>query len=121
VAAIAQWAIARAATPAAGERRVIEISDGAVRHNVPLDEIESVAAAGNYVEIDWRGRSLLHRATLAGVENDLAGQGFVRIHRSRLVRRAAIRRVETRQSGDFEVELDSGVRLKGSRRYRAGL
>ena len=116
IAAVAQWAIARAATPAE-ERRTIEVTDGAVRHNVPVAEIESVAAAGNYVEIGWPLRPLLHRATLVSVEQML-GAGFVRIHRGRLVRRDAVRRIATEKSGDFIVVLASGAEVRGSRRYR---
>jgi hypothetical protein len=122
--ALIQWIVARAAqsgrTPPPEEAALL-VPEGAVTHRIPLAEIEQVTAAGNYVELAWRGRTLLHRATLAALEAELGAHGFVRIHRSRLVRRAAIRRIETRQSGDFEVELASGGRAKGSRRYRAGL
>jgi len=100
---------------------VLEVADGAVTHRVPVAEIDHVSAAGNYVELAWGGRTLLHRATLAAVEGKLAGHGFARIHRSRLVRLAAVRAVHGMQSGDFEVELASGERLRGSRRYRDGL
>jgi len=54
---------------------------------------------------------------LSAVEAEL-GDAFLRIHRGRLVRRAAIRRIETDKSGDFTVELASGASLRGSRRYR---
>jgi hypothetical protein len=119
MAAIAQWLLARAAIPpaAATDRPVLTIADGAVTHQVPVDQIAHVTAAGNYVEIAWAPRTLLHRATLAGVAQEL-GAGFVQIHRSRLVRRAAIRRIETDRSGDFTVVLEDGTELKGSRRYR---
>jgi hypothetical protein len=118
IALVAQWLIARAATPEiAAPRRTLEVNDGAVKHNVPLDEIESISAAGNYVEIGWAPRTLLHRATLASVEAEL-GDAFVRIHRGRLVRRDAVRRIETDKSGDFTVELASGASVRGSRRYR---
>jgi DNA-binding LytR/AlgR family response regulator len=123
IAAIVQWLLARAVTPAAvpdAVPRTLVVPDGAVTHQVPVDEIDHVAAAGNYVEIAWGGRILLHRATLAAVEEAL-GAGFARIHRGRLVRRAAIRRIETDRSGDFTVALEDGVTLRGSRRYRAGL
>lgn len=109
--------MARAPGP---EPRFLAVSDGSVTHRVPVDEIEHVAAAGNYVELAANGRVLLHRATLASIESEL-GPGFVRIHRSRLVRQNAIRRVETNQAGDFEAVLASGARLKGSRRYRAAV
>lgn len=118
IALVAQWLIARAATPESiAPRRTLEVNDGAVKHNVPLDEIESISAAGNYVEIGWAPRTLLHRATLASVEAEL-GDAFVRIHRGRLVRRDAVRRIETDKSGDFTVELASGASVRGSRRYR---
>ncbi|WP_257551433.1 LytTR family DNA-binding domain-containing protein [Sphingopyxis sp. DBS4] len=88
---------------------------------MPVDEIEHVAAAANYVEITWRGQTLLHRATLTAIESELAAAGFVRIHRSRLVRRDAVRRVVTLKSGDFDVEMASGAMLRGSRRYRGNV
>lgn len=97
---------------------VIDVRDGAVTHRLPMAEIDLVESAGNYVELHWRGRTLLHRVTLAEMEAQLAPHGFARIHRTRLVRRAAIRRVETRQSGDFDVTLENGAVVKGSRRYR---
>lgn len=118
--ALAQWLIARAGTELAAEPgppRTLAVADGAVSHHVPIDEIESIASAGNYVEIAWGPRTLLHRATLSAVEAEL-GDAFLRIHRGRLVRRAAIRRIETDKSGDFTVELASGASLRGSRRYR---
>ena len=120
IAGVAQWLIARAATPpseAPQRPRTLAVADGAVTHLVPVEEIESIASAGNYVEIVWGKRTLLHRATLAAVEAEL-GDAFLRIHRGRLVRRSAIRRIETDKSGDFTVELASGARLRGSRRYR---
>lgn len=122
--AVGQHLLARAgeAEPLSAEpgEPVLRVPDGPVTRHIPAGEIEHVAAAGNYVELDWRGRALLHRATLAAVEAEL-GDRFVRIHRGRLVRRDAVRAVAVNQAGDFEVELASGARLKGSRRYRAGV
>lgn len=122
--AAAQWLLKRADEPAAPAMPdtpvTLAVADGSVTHHVPLDEIEQIASAGNYVEISWGTRTLLHRATLAAVEAEL-GPGFVRVHRSRLVRRAAIRRIETDRSGDFAMTLASGAVARGSRRFRAAL
>lgn len=116
-----QWSVRAkspvAATPASP---MLEVGDGATRHRVPVDEITWIEAAGNYVALHWQGRSLLHRSTLAALEHDL-GAGFARIHRSRLVRRDAVRRIDGSQSGDFTVVLVDGTELRGSRRYREGL
>jgi DNA-binding LytR/AlgR family response regulator len=116
--ALIQWLVPRRGESApTTERPMLAVRDGAVVHRIPIDEIDHITSAANYVEIRWRGRALLHRATLASVEAALAGQGFVRIHRTRLVRRGAIRRIAGNQSGDYEVVLESGEALKGSRRY----
>lgn len=97
------------------------MQDGPATHFVPLGEIEQASAAGNYVEIAWRGRTLLHRTTLTALEQAWAPHGFVRIHRGALVRAASVARIETLKSGDFTVELSSGALARGSRRYRAAL
>ena len=108
--------------PAAAERPgAIEVRDGARRHFVPLTEVAFIEAAGNYVELH-RGRTpILHRAPLAEMERQLQGQGFVRIHRSRLVQRAQIVEVDSKPSGDYVVRLADGRELAGSRRYRRPL
>ena len=96
----------------------IEVRDGARRLFVPVSDILWVEAAGNYVELHRASAPVLHRAALADMERRLTGEGFVRIHRSRLVRRDAIVSVETKSSGDFAVRLASGQVLAGSRRFR---
>lgn len=97
----------------------IEVRDGSRRLFVRLEDILWVEAAGNYVELHAGAGPVLHRASLAEMERRLAGAGFVRIHRSRLVRRAAIASVDSRASGDFMVQLVTGETLAGSRRFRA--
>lgn len=101
--------------------QVLEVRDGARRHFVPLAEVTWIEAAGNYVELHRGEAGLLHRASLADMERRLEGAGFVRIHRSRLVRREAVAAVESRPTGDFVVRLRDGRELAGSRRYRRPL
>ncbi|HLZ77374.1 LytTR family DNA-binding domain-containing protein [Phenylobacterium sp.] len=97
---------------------VLEVRDGARRHFVPLAEVVWVEAAGNYVELHRGGAGLLHRASLSEMERRLHTAGFVRIHRSRLVRRQAVAAIESKPTGDFTVRLTDGRELAGSRRYR---
>jgi hypothetical protein len=116
------WRLLRAGPEAVGgSPEVLEVRDGARRHFVPLAEVVWVEAAGNYVELHRGGGGLLHRASLAEMERRLQGAGFVRIHRSRLVRRDAVAAVESRPTGDFIVRLRDGRELAGSRRYRRPL
>ena len=96
----------------------LEVRDGSRTVRLLPADIEWAQAAGNYVELFGAFGALLHRRTLAALEGELAPYGFRRIHRARIVRTGAVRAIEARPSGDFEVVLASGVRLAGSRRYR---
>ncbi|HEX8574041.1 MAG TPA: LytTR family DNA-binding domain-containing protein [Allosphingosinicella sp.] len=109
------------AAPAPGEDFRLEVRDGSRTSWLAPEDIEWAQAAGNYVELHGRFGARLHRETLAALEATLAPHGFRRIHRSRLVRAAAVREVETKASGDFELTLESGERLAGSRRFRTRL
>lgn len=101
--------------------RRLEIRDGARRVWLDPAEILWAEAAGNYVELYLAERSWLQRQTLAALEEQLADQGFVRIHRSRLVNRHRVRGMTSNDSGDFTVTLDDGRQIAGGRRWRDAL
>ena len=79
-------------------------------------QIDWVRAAGNYVELRASGRTIVHRGSISATERALAGHGFVRIHRSTLVRRDRIARVRPN-----DIILTDGTNLKVGKRYRAAL
>ena len=79
-------------------------------------QIDWVRAAGNYVELRANGRTIVHRSSIGAVEHALAGHGFVRIHRSTLVRSDRIARVRPQ-----DVILRDGTHLRVGNRYRAAL
>ena len=79
-------------------------------------QIDWVRAAGNYVELRSGGRTIVHRASIGAAERDLADHGFVRIHRSILVRRDRIARIRPQ-----DVVLVDGTQLKIGKRYRSDL
>jgi DNA-binding LytR/AlgR family response regulator len=79
-------------------------------------QIDWIRAAGNYVELRANGRTIVHRSSIRATEQALAGHGFVRIHRSTLVRRDRIARVRPQ-----DVVLHDGTHLKVGNRYRASL
>ncbi len=99
----------------------IEIRDGGRTFFLAPAEIVLVEAAGNYVEIHTADKTHLVRGALSGFEAQLAGHGFVRVHRARLVNRARIRAWKPTPSGDLELTLDDGRSVAASRRYRAAL
>lgn len=110
-----------AAAGSVAEPALIEVRDGSRVVKLRPDEIDWVSAAGNYVELHGAFGSELARRTLADLEAELAPHGFARIHRSRLVRRAAVEIIATHKSGDFTVTLRSGTVIAGSRRFRQNL
>ncbi|MBA4220047.1 MAG: DNA-binding protein [Methylobacterium sp.] len=98
------------------------LRDGTVDLRLEPAEIVAVVSAGNYVEYCLAsGKRHLIRATLQAEEERLRPLGFSRIHRTRLVNAARIRRIAGKPSGDFDVEMDTGESFSGSRRYRDGL
>ena len=83
---------------------------------LPPEQVDWISAAGNYVELRGNGRIVLHRAPLSQVQVELERHGFVRIHRSILVRRERIARVRPN-----DVILHDGTSLKTGKRYRSTL
>jgi hypothetical protein len=93
------------------------------RHGVErmaLDEIEYVDAQGNYARlVTAKGRYLI-RETMARLETRL-GSGFLRVHRSVIVRLDAIEHVRVAGNGGCWVQLKSGARLRAGRSYRQAI
>lgn len=79
-------------------------------------QIDWIRAAGNYVEVRAAGRTVVERASIGSLEREFATHGFVRIHRSLLVRRDCIARVRRK-----DVVLHDGTHLPLGKRYRASL
>ncbi|MFN3945748.1 MAG: LytR/AlgR family response regulator transcription factor [Allosphingosinicella sp.] len=88
---------------------------------VPIDRIEHVEVAGHYLCLHADGDVHLLREPLAAFAERLRPAGFVRVHRSALVRAGAVRALVERRNGDAEAELASGARIPVSRTYRAEL
>jgi two-component system, LytTR family, response regulator len=102
--------------PAASGRLMIK-SSGRMMF-LPLDEIDAVESAGNYVRLHSGGRSYLVRDTMAGIEARLGSDRFCRIHRGWIVNLDRVREVATRPTGEHELVLRDGRRLRVGRAYR---
>lgn len=85
---------------------------------VAFDEVDYIRAEGNYAVLCGGGTEHWLRATLTALE-ERAGGTFWRIHRSTLVHQKRVVALHHRSSGDADVELADGRRLRMSRRYRA--
>lgn len=102
---------------------VITLRSGGRELRLPAGDIVSASAAGNYAEVATANGSHLARTTLAELERLLreAGADPVRIHRSHLVARKAVREIIPTGDGDAEAVLETGARLPVSRRNRPRL
>lgn len=95
----------------------LEVRDGSRVRYIAIDLIERVEAAGHYQCVHSAGEVHLLRQSFGQVAEQL-GVGFVRVHRSLLVRVAAIRALKTERSGDGVLTLESGTRARFSRSFR---
>jgi two-component system LytT family response regulator len=78
------------------------------------EEIEFVEAYGDYVRLRADATTYLLRGTLADMERRLKPEGFVRIHRSRLVNWRHVREFIADRDHDPVVVLRNGQRLEAS-------
>ena len=100
--------------------RILVRTNGRVHVLDPL-KIDWVEAAGDYVTIHAAGKSHLVRDSLRNLEARLAAHGFLRIHRSTLVKLASVGELVAKDSGDHEVVLHDGTVLRLSRSYKDAL
>ncbi len=84
---------------------------------VLADEIEWIAAAGDYAELHGNGRSDLIRETMNSLEGKLDPAQFLRIHRSRIVRARCIRELCLIDNREYLVRLSDGSEHRSSRSY----
>ena len=82
---------------------------------VPVSKVQYVTASGPYVEIHTPERTYLIREQMQVLEDRLDPAKFFRVHRSAIVRLDLIEGLTRNASGDYEVRLKGGARLKVSR------
>jgi hypothetical protein len=101
---------------------LVWLRDGSARIRIEPSDILWISSAGNYVEyILAGGRNHLVRGTLAAEEARLTKFSVVRVHRTRLVNLSRVIGLKPGPNGDFELTLDSGQAIAGSRRYRSAI
>lgn len=81
---------------------------------VPVDAVDWIEAGGNYVTLHVGAQSHLLRRTISSLAARL-GQRFVRVRRSALINRAAIRALEPYGKGSYVVYLRDGTTVISSR------
>ena len=88
---------------------------------VRADDVETIEAAGHYVELRTAAGTHLVRDSLSAIERRLDPARFVRVHRSTVVNVDKVAELRPAFHGEFEVVMTSGRRLHCSRTYAADL
>ncbi|HZF41486.1 MAG TPA: response regulator [Blastocatellia bacterium] len=105
------------ATAMRDEIIVVTTSRGATALNV--GEIDWIEASGNYAQL-WVGpRSYFLRESLRLLEERMRKHGFIRAHRSALIRLDGVRELIRDRSGAMVAALNCGARIPVSRRRSA--
>jgi len=84
---------------------------------VLIEDIEWIAAAGDYAELHAGARSHLLRETMNSLEEKLDPTQFIRIHRSRILRVQCIRELRAIDNREYLVKLTDGSEHRSSRTY----
>jgi two-component system, LytTR family, response regulator len=88
---------------------------------VHVEDVDWIAAAGDYAELHVRGRSHLLRETMNCLERDLDPAKFLRIHRSRIVRAECIAELCPIDNREYLIKLTDGSQHRSSRTYADNL
>ena len=101
------------------ERIPVE-SRGKVRF-IPVSEIDYILASGPYAELVVGDRKHLIREAMQNLENQLDPARFFRVHRSAIVQLDRVDALLKAPSGDCDVQLRNGVKIKIARSRREEL
>jgi two-component system LytT family response regulator len=85
---------------------------------VPVDQVDWIESAANYVRLHVGGNSYLMRATMGGVESSLDPRQFLRVHRNAIVNLSRVQQYHMPARGSMHVLLRDGSRVPLSRGYQ---
>jgi len=99
------------------EKRLIFKADGQV-YRIPFDDISHIEAYDYYIKIHVKENFFLIRETMKKMQEKLAQNSFMRIHKSFIVNTRQVRQFGKSPEDHHVVTLVSGTQLKVSRSYK---
>jgi two-component system LytT family response regulator len=112
---------AKEPAPAPPETPRLEVRSAGNVAYVQIPDIDWVEAADYYVCLHVGAKSHLLRKSMAELEQELDSRIFCRIHRSTIVNLRKVSALKVDAAGEHGVILDSGQKLRLSRRFRKDL
>jgi two-component system, LytTR family, response regulator len=117
----AQWSSIAASAVAAersrGYRTRFVVRRGNTHSFVPVNQVDWIDVADNYLQLHVGARTHLCRATMRQAEEELDPACFVRVHRSAIVAIDRIATIQSAEAGTYTITLASGATLHSSRAY----
>ena len=93
----------------------IVVKDGSKIKIIPVNQVQFLEAADDYVKIVTAEGSFLKKRTMSFFERSLEAQQFVRIHRSYIVNSQLITRINGHEKENHSLQLNTGVSLPVSK------
>lgn len=96
----------------------IAIKDAGEVTLVPVQAIDWVDAAGDYMCIHANNQTHVMRVTMKELESQLDPASFQRVHRSTIVNLDRVDKVRSHMNGEYQLVLGNGAVIKMSRSYK---
>lgn len=96
----------------------LAVPAGEGMHLLEVGAIDCIFASANYVDLHVGSSHFRLRQSLQQMQARLDDECFLRVHRSTIVRIAAVRHIEARDSGRYVLHLCNGMRVGTGRLYR---
>lgn len=104
-----------------GQSRSFWVKNRGVHQRIGTESIDYIQAERDYVRLFAGGQSHLISESISAMESRLAPLGFLRIHRSTLVRRDTVVQMLQGRYGSMTLRLRDGTDLRVGRTYADGL
>jgi two-component system LytT family response regulator len=112
-----QTALAVSARKRSIPRKRFVVKRGNAHILVPVEEVDWIDAADNYLRLHVGLKVLFARGTMKQAEDELDPDRFVRVHRSAFVAIDRIAAIRSSESGGHVIELKDGAQVRSSRQY----
>jgi two-component system, LytTR family, response regulator len=97
---------------------ILAIKDGNEITRVPVNEIQWIDAAGDYMCVHSKSGTHIMRRTMKELEQELDPRRFVRVHRSAIANIQFVSKLVSHVSGEYHLVLENDTELKVSRSHR---
>ena len=103
------------AAQGAAQRNRVVVKDGNKIKIIPVNQIQYLEAADDYVKIVTSEGSFLKKRTMNFFEQSMANHNFVRVHRSYIVNSQLITRIDPYEKDSHQILLSNGSKLPVSK------